>query len=445
MARNGSGTYSLPVAPFTPGTTISSSDVNSDFSDIATALTGSIAADGQTAITGQLKGALGTAPTYSISGDLNTGFGSSTADTAFIQCGGANVVSCTTTTATILALVVTNASTFNSTSTFNNTITLATAAINETSTTLASASTVNIGAAAANYIFISGTVTITAFDTVASGIERTLEFQGALTLTYNATTLILPGSATITTAAGDTAIFRSEGSGNWRCISYVRRAVPPIGIAPTVQVFSASGTYTPRAGLAFAIIECVGSGGSGAGGVGTGTTIMAGSGGGAGGYSRAIASAATIGASQTVTINAAGAAPAAGNNAGNSGGSVSFGALCIANGGSGGSFVNNTPTVPLGGTGGIAGTGNIIAATGASGGGGLFQSTATVIPATGGAGASSIWGQGGRSQVNASAGQTTGAPGAPYGAGGSGGYSNQTAANFAGGSGATGYVIVTEY
>ena len=125
MSRNGSGTYNLPVVPFTPGTTISSSDVNSDFSDIATALTGSIAADGQTPITGQLKGALGSAPTYSISGDLNTGFGSSSADTAFIQCGGANVVSCTTTTATILALVVTN------TATFNSTITLATAAIND--------------------------------------------------------------------------------------------------------------------------------------------------------------------------------------------------------------------------------------------------------------------------------------------------------------------------
>lgn len=101
MSRNGSGVYSLPVPPFTPGTVILSADVNSDFSDIATALTGSIAADGQTSITGQLRGSQASAPTYSISGDLNTGFGSSSADTAYIQCGGINTLACTVLGATI--------------------------------------------------------------------------------------------------------------------------------------------------------------------------------------------------------------------------------------------------------------------------------------------------------------------------------------------------------
>ena len=52
MARNGSGTYSLPQPPFTPGTTISSSAVNSDLSDIGAALTQSISKDGQTVYTG---------------------------------------------------------------------------------------------------------------------------------------------------------------------------------------------------------------------------------------------------------------------------------------------------------------------------------------------------------------------------------------------------------
>jgi hypothetical protein len=86
--------------------------------------------------------------------------------------------------------------------------------------TIASASTVNIGAAAGNYVLISGTTTITAFDTIAQGAMRLVEFQGALTLTYNATSLILPGAASITTAAGDTANFISEGAGNWRCLNY---------------------------------------------------------------------------------------------------------------------------------------------------------------------------------------------------------------------------------
>lgn len=49
MARNGSGTYNLPAGnPVTTGTTISSTWANGTLSDMATALTGSLAADGQT-------------------------------------------------------------------------------------------------------------------------------------------------------------------------------------------------------------------------------------------------------------------------------------------------------------------------------------------------------------------------------------------------------------
>jgi len=87
---------------------------------------------------------------------------------------------------------------------------------------LASAATVNIGAATGEYLNITGTTTITAFGTVQAGTERTVQFTGALTLTHNATTLILPTAANITTTAGDVAVFRSEGSGNWRCISYTK-------------------------------------------------------------------------------------------------------------------------------------------------------------------------------------------------------------------------------
>jgi hypothetical protein len=56
MSRNGSGVYSLPAGnPVVTGTTISSSWANTTLSDIATALTGSVAADGQTAMTGNLQ------------------------------------------------------------------------------------------------------------------------------------------------------------------------------------------------------------------------------------------------------------------------------------------------------------------------------------------------------------------------------------------------------
>jgi hypothetical protein len=82
---------------------------------------------------------------------------------------------------------------------------------------LASSATPAIGAAAANTITITGTTGITGFDSIASGAVRTLVFAGAVTLTHNATSLILPKGADITTAAGDVLQFTSLGGGNWRC------------------------------------------------------------------------------------------------------------------------------------------------------------------------------------------------------------------------------------
>lgn len=88
---------------------------------------------------------------------------------------------------------------------------------------VASAATVDLGAiASGNYVHITGTTTITSLGTVSAGITRTVVFDGALTLTHNATSLILPGGASIVTAVGDAAKFVSEGGGNWRCINYER-------------------------------------------------------------------------------------------------------------------------------------------------------------------------------------------------------------------------------
>jgi hypothetical protein len=56
MSRNGSGTYTLPAGnPVVTGTTITSSWANTSLSDIASALTQSVAADGQTPMTGALN------------------------------------------------------------------------------------------------------------------------------------------------------------------------------------------------------------------------------------------------------------------------------------------------------------------------------------------------------------------------------------------------------
>jgi hypothetical protein len=53
MSRNGTGTYNLPAGnPVVTGTTISSTWANTTLTDLATAMSGSIASDGQTPITG---------------------------------------------------------------------------------------------------------------------------------------------------------------------------------------------------------------------------------------------------------------------------------------------------------------------------------------------------------------------------------------------------------
>jgi hypothetical protein len=116
---------------------------------------------------------------------------------------------------------------------------------------IASASTTDIGAATGEFVDVTGTTTITGLGTIAAGIKRTVRFTGALTLTHNATSLILPGSANITTANGDVAEFRSLGSGNWKCTSYISQAgLSPSGVAKadiqkqTYTAFTTGGTST---------------------------------------------------------------------------------------------------------------------------------------------------------------------------------------------------------
>jgi hypothetical protein len=89
-------------------------------------------------------------------------------------------------------------------------------------TNISSANSIDLGAATGFFVNITGTTTINAMGTASAGIIRYVVFTGALTLTYNAVSLILPTSASIVTAAGDTAIFVSLGSGNWKCAGYLR-------------------------------------------------------------------------------------------------------------------------------------------------------------------------------------------------------------------------------
>jgi len=91
--------------------------------------------------------------------------------------------------------------------------------------TVASAATCNIGAVLSDRVLVSGTTGITSFGTTPNAL-RFVTFTGILTITHHATSLILIGGASLTTAANDSAVFASDGSGNWRCLQYTTGTPP---------------------------------------------------------------------------------------------------------------------------------------------------------------------------------------------------------------------------
>lgn len=147
------------------------------------------------------------------------------------------------------------------------------------STTLASAATTDLGSVDESYVTVSGTTTITSLGSVSAGINRWVVFSGALTLTHNGTSLILPAGANISTQAGDCAHFVSLGSGNWRCLAYQPATGIPTGVPalsagrfltnngtalqwadPTINVAVSpkSSTYTVVAADRGSLISCTG-------------------------------------------------------------------------------------------------------------------------------------------------------------------------------------------
>jgi hypothetical protein len=115
-------------------------------------------------------------------------------------------------------------------------------------TTIASATTTDLGSIQTILAQTTGTTTITSFGTSPNTI-RIVRFAGVLTLTHNAASLILPGAANITTQAGDVAIFISDATGNWRCMSYQRADGTAIAGGFTSGTFTV--TDTSGASLTF--------------------------------------------------------------------------------------------------------------------------------------------------------------------------------------------------
>src|SRR5437899_5670649 len=131
---------------------------------------------------------------------------------------------------------------------------------------IASAATVDLSTSTGGYVTITGsTGPITSFGTVSAGIRRRLLFTGTPTITHNATSNILPTGGNIVVVAGDTCEVMSEGSGNWRMLSYAGQTVQCGTVAlaggqiafPAAQNASAGvnvlddyeeGTWTPSVG-----------------------------------------------------------------------------------------------------------------------------------------------------------------------------------------------------
>lgn len=109
---------------------------------------------------------------------------------------------------------------------------------------IASAATCDLDSVSSVNVSVTGTTTITSFGTSPAGTYRQGRFAGALTLTHNATSLILPSGANVTTAAGDRFGAISLGSGNW-CVLWYTRA----GIAATRSDLQGTGLVDAEVGF----------------------------------------------------------------------------------------------------------------------------------------------------------------------------------------------------
>lgn len=189
---------------------------------------------------------------------------------------------------------------------------------------IASAATIDLTNATGNFIHVTGTTTITAI-TIPIGAERTVIFDGALTLTYGAA-LLLPSGANITTAAGDRAIIRGDTAGA-NVIAYVKASGAPIVQSGFTNMLVAitTQTWTPPVGTTKAKITVVGGGSSG--GTDNSAYGVGGKGGGAAISTISVSPAVTY----TATIGAGGIGPLATTTLSpNAGGTSSFSGSGIA-------------------------------------------------------------------------------------------------------------------
>jgi hypothetical protein len=214
----------------------------------------------------------------------------------------------------------------------------------------------------------------------------------------------------------------------------------------TTLKFTSSSTFTKASYSYLKAVRVRMCGGGGAGG-GSSTTssseISCGGGGGGAGYLDQFILESALGASETITIGAGGSGVSGGN--GGNGGTTSFGSICSAGGGFGGSYAPaSTPSLMFGTrglAGSFSGTGQGINGEAGHYGLPVTSLTGRVASAVGG---SSHLAPGGHQLYTASA--SAGVNGGGYGAGGSGALAdNNTASTYAGGDGFDGVLYLDLY
>jgi hypothetical protein len=405
MPRSGSGVYTLPVVPFVAQTTIKSADMNSNLSDLATAMSQSLATTGVSSMTAPIKLSDGTvaAPSLCFASDLTTGFYKAGGGQIGGSVAGANFV-------TFAAATVTWAggATFGGNVAITGTVS-ATGTANFGGTTVSSL-TVTVNATVGGTLGVTGKASFTSTDSMAMANGTTLQRNGA-------------------PSAGDTRYNNSlNGLEFWNGTSWVT-----IGQAPTVQRFIAgAANYTPTAGTVRIRVRMCGGGGGG-----SGATANNGNNGGDTSFGAwtaihgngGVQNAANGAAGGTGGANGTGTLIVRLNGGQGSGGGVSAGAgeNVFGSGGNGG----NNPFAGAGPGGGNQAAGNTAAPnTGGGGGGGSNNGANTYGGLGGGAGEYvEFW---------------VSNPGViAYSVGGGGG--GGAAGGFAGGNGAAGIIIIEEF
>ena len=244
MARNGSGVYNLPPAnyPAVSSTLITAANRNAIDADLATALTNSIAVNGESVITANIP----------MGGNKLTGLAAGTTagdSVRFEQLSSLSATSIINTPAGNIA-AITVQSAINELDTKK--LALAggslTGLLNvNDGADIASATTVDLTVATGNTVRITGTTTITAF-TMNAGQQMEIVAVGALPLTYHATTMNINGGVSYTCTANDRLSVFKDGSGVIQVNVTKQDGTPIVGVVTYAsQADYNTGTDTTKA------------------------------------------------------------------------------------------------------------------------------------------------------------------------------------------------------